>query len=335
MDAKEAKQILNKMEFISVSDSISNIYQTQKAIKEKILKFGIPVLDKATGGILKNDLILIAAKTGAGKTELATNIAMNNALDKKRVYYFALEAFKHELTFRIKYRVLSKLFYNSLQGLQVARYPNFQDWLLGKQDDLLSQFEVEAETILSNDLKTLFIGYKEKEFLVSNLANELLSIHNKADLIIIDHFHYLDFEDENENRSMKLAMQTIRNISIEIGVPVILVVHLRKSDRKDKQIIPSIEDIQGSSDIAKISTKCIIVSPSLIQQTSDKHHLRPTYIKIAKNRIDGSRCYYTYQANYNTRRNNYTNEIIIGNFIKEDFIAIDPKDVKYPSWAKT
>ena len=59
--------------------------------------FGIKYLDAALHGIKPNDLILIGASSGAGKTELCTHIAKTNAKLGKRVRYIALEAEKNEI----------------------------------------------------------------------------------------------------------------------------------------------------------------------------------------------------------------------------------------------
>jgi replicative DNA helicase len=71
------------------------------------LTFGVQFLDEAVGGIYSNDLVLYGAKTGIGKTQLATITAMANAANGKRVHFFALEAEQHEIERRIKYQILT------------------------------------------------------------------------------------------------------------------------------------------------------------------------------------------------------------------------------------
>jgi replicative DNA helicase len=59
---------------------------------DKNCYFGVTYLDAALKGICPNDLILIGATSGAGKTELCAQIARINAKLGKRVNYIALEA---------------------------------------------------------------------------------------------------------------------------------------------------------------------------------------------------------------------------------------------------
>ena len=54
-------------------------------------KYGVKFLDDYLLGIKQTDFILIGAYSGAGKTELAYNIAFENA-KKTNVHLFALEA---------------------------------------------------------------------------------------------------------------------------------------------------------------------------------------------------------------------------------------------------
>jgi replicative DNA helicase len=52
---------------------------------------GISALNKATGGLQKSDLIILAARPGMGKTALALNIALNAAKEGTPVGVFSLE----------------------------------------------------------------------------------------------------------------------------------------------------------------------------------------------------------------------------------------------------
>src|SRR5690348_4241502 len=75
------------------------------------LSFGVKFLDDALGGIAQKDIVLLGAKTGIGKTTMASIIAESNAEKGRHVHYFALEAEDREIERRIKFRILSRLAY--------------------------------------------------------------------------------------------------------------------------------------------------------------------------------------------------------------------------------
>ena len=60
-------------------------------------------------------------------------------------------------------------------------------------------------------------------------------------------------DDPNENRAVKNIVKRIRDVSLAIGVPVIVVAHLRKKDRIPRPLAPDLDDFHGASDITKIA----------------------------------------------------------------------------------
>jgi len=57
-------------------------------------------LDSITSGLQSGDLIIVAARPSMGKTALSLNIAMNAALDGKKVAFFSVEMAKEQLLIR-------------------------------------------------------------------------------------------------------------------------------------------------------------------------------------------------------------------------------------------
>ena len=63
---------------------------------ERVCKYGIGYLDQALGGIHKNELVVIGAWSGIGKTTLVEHIVAENSSKGKRVAFFRLEGDKEE-----------------------------------------------------------------------------------------------------------------------------------------------------------------------------------------------------------------------------------------------
>ena len=67
----------------------------RKNLRDGILSFGVQFLDDAMLGILKNDLILVGAASGGGKTQFCCNVALANVakvkeLGEKAKYFDAI-----------------------------------------------------------------------------------------------------------------------------------------------------------------------------------------------------------------------------------------------------
>lgn len=67
----------------------------------RVVKTGLPSLDKLIGGFEKSELITLGGYSGGGKTTLALNIATNVAKEGRKVVYFSLEMTKAEMHKRL------------------------------------------------------------------------------------------------------------------------------------------------------------------------------------------------------------------------------------------
>jgi len=298
------------------------------------LSFGVSFLDDAFGGIYTNDLIVLGAKTGIGKTHLATVIARKNAANGKRVHFFALEAEQYEIERRIKYQILADSFY----GLLKDKYPwiklNYMDWYYGKFESEFGLIEKEIEETFQDiypELKTIYRG--TGDYTIDDFGKQFLAIQDQTDLVIIDHLHYFDSDNENENRAVKQIVKKIRDLALMAGRPVILIAHLRKKEKRSRELIPTIEDFHGSSDIGKIATKALIVAP--YRTDSFIKNEWPTFMRIEKCRTDMSRTRYIGVTGFDTRTNQYADRYYLGwltNFDEEYRQIENANDLPY--WAK-
>lgn len=300
--------------------------------RQEPVPYGISFLDDALDGIYRDDLILISAKTGGGKTELTTGIAHNAARLKKNVHFFALEAHFGEIEKRIMFKKLSQAFY--LTNKKPIERPDYRKWIHGKQEHLFIKVLPEVSEEVERECETLNTYYSKKDFDVETFAGEMGKIGLTTDLIILDHLHYFDFDPGNENAAMKKTIKEIKNIVSFYRKPAILVVQLRKSDKYSQQLLPSIDDIHGSSDIAKIATSIIFTAPAKDQVQTDIR-LFPTYFKIAKDRLSGDRCYYTGLCNYDIAQNNYKQAYVLGKLINDGTEFKSIQTMEYPQWSTT
>jgi replicative DNA helicase len=301
----------------------------RKEIGARALPFYHAFLDDYLRCILPNDLILIGAETGAGKTELARHIAASNARAGKRVFYFALEAEHREIERRTKYAEIAQAVIRG--GVRVPGGINYIDWYRGSLEPYLHEIDVEVDEILAEKYATLHTYYRGSKFGHEQLTRILLAIQDQADLIVVDHLHYIDIDDDNENRGFKTLVKAMRDVAIAIGRPILLVAHLRKSDRTRKRIVPDKEDFHGSSDIIKIATDCVLLAPALCQP-SRRHGVANTFFSIPKAREAGATRYVAL-SEFDYRTKQYAATYTLGRETKPgDWEALGTDEV--PGWAR-
>ena len=315
-------------------DMLTERDERMENYKNKI-PFGISFLDKVFKGILNTDVILIGAKTGAGKTELISTMASNVLDAGYSVGAFLLEAEQKEASRRAKYRELAKIYHGKeFFPMNACRKFNFVDWEAGDFDDLLKDKEEEVSKLLAEKHKKMLVRYKKDNFDTEQLKKEMISIKHLVDVFFVDHINMVDLESENENKAMTDLIAAIRQTALVIKKPVIVVSHVRKSDTRNKTILPNLEDFHGTSNLAKICTKAVMIGPAYDKESSPTKF--PTYMRACKFRKDGSRTRYAAVINFDITKNAYEESFELG-IMKSGDTEFEPiTDLnKLPYWAKS
>ncbi len=316
------------IDFMSAADRVKDEASERERHTERQLSFGVSYLDDILCSLLPHDLVLLGASTGAGKTEIARMIASHNAELGKRVYYFALEAEPKEIERRDKFAILCELLVKREDWAALGTM-NYPDWYRGRCNSATRYVEGDAARIIAEKRKTLFTYYKGSKFGTDEIKRLFLAVQSQADLIILDHLHYVDIEDDNENRGFKSAIKMIRDLSIGIGRPVILIAHLRKSDRRIKSLVPHIDDFHGSSDIAKVVTHAIQLAPAY--EIKSKPGKAPTFMYVPKDRHRGATGLVAL-CEFDRRGRSYGKHYTLGRDKAGTFEPLCTADV--PHWAK-
>lgn len=309
--------------------------QNCEKYRGQLLSFGMHYLDQAMRGILPQDLILVGASSGAGKTQFCVNMALRNVESGRRVHMIALEAEQNEIEQRFEYGLLARAYFDDPTEKPFIKNLNYLDWVLGKFDDKLSKYESIIRDAFDS-YKTFETYYKTKDFGLPELVQSIYSVAEKTDLIIVDHVHYFDLDDDNENRALKQIAKTVRDVVQNIGKPVVLVAHLRKRDRRFSPLVPELDDFHGSSDLGKICTKAITLARG---EMIDRKRFE-TYVRIPKCRIDGSVTQYVAKTVFSLELNAYEKGYQIGQLTAggtefEEFNTDNEHHKgKIPHWAK-
>jgi len=297
------------------------------------MKLGIPYLNDACQ-IFKSDLIVVSSHTGLGKTELASIIAMENVKMGNRVSFFALEAFKYEIETRNIFRIAQQSYNKYLKDNNIftREYFTYTMYLSRNIPKMLIDFVSDAEEyvrVMSNNLHTIYRD--QSNYSIDDFCNDLSKIDINTDLVVIDHLHFFDYDESKEYSEISKIVKRLRDLPLITEIPIVLVSHLRKNISKKQCPIPGIDDLHGSSNIAKVASKIIFISPDFKSETSDNINF-PTLIRVAKNRYNGQVTKYAGLLNYNVILNQYSDSYSVCklNYFENDYEIMDHK----PGWCK-
>ena len=286
-------------------------------------KYSIPFLNDCLKGIAPDELVIIGADTGTGKTEMALDLAYQNATRERNVHLFSLEGSKNEALSRLKWKIYSREFFKNPDG----RLWNYKDFTMNavdtkEFDDLVNNEILNADglNVFDNDLDL------SSEQIFKELGTIAFS-----DLIVLDHLHYIEL-DESKNEYVQLSgiVRTLKRIVKYKKIPLVLVSHLRKKDRW--RTIPDNEDFHGSSNIPKQADTCIVIykDPNL-DEIAKKENCSTTIIRVTKSR-SGSERRYLGICYYNLQTRQYEEEYKLFEIRAKGPVELDR--FNYPDWAR-
>lgn len=307
----------------------------------RICTFGIPVIDDALTGILPNDLILIGADSGVGKSEIALDIAMHNASMGRKVAMYFLEGGCNEAINRIRWKMIkNRYFKKGCSGVDL----DYAKWRMNKLDHpIIKQLNQECleefvEKVKDNlhiysfddgftiDMLMNSIGYFSKqvrgEFLIENRYD--------LDLLIIDHLQYFSLtSSENQFTEMTQILMKVKEITNHHNIPVVLISHLRK--REKGKGLPGQDDFYGTSNACKISSQSIVVA----SHNSDDDYvngLYPTFFRFVKSRT-GIRPGLAALCKFDAKAGKYLSNYELYKLIEDKPMSKPLEKFKLPKWA--
>jgi AAA domain len=235
---------------------------------------------------------------------------------------------------RIRYSIAASLYYadGNKPHLDYAR------WMRGMLEKELRPYMKQANEKFKREYKGLEVRHKlDEDFDNGKLEREIAAVAPRADLIILDHLHYVDIkDDEHENRAYNKIISTLRHLANVHGTPILVVAHLRKAQLgKGQPIFPAIEDFHGTSELTKKCNTCILLGPAE-RGLDEPGHESPTLIRVAKCRADGALTKYVVRQTFDIRTISYKPTNAVGLLEKMDtmWAELKPDSPLYPHWAK-
>jgi replicative DNA helicase len=239
--------------------------------------FGIRYLDTTLQGILRSDLILIGARSGAGKSTIANQLTSANADKGTKVSLFSLENYAEEYEEQEVYRRCREIFYE--------QYIDFRQYKAG-----IKKFPVDVENraklAVAQGMENInLVTRKPDGFNIKDMEEAfILHARDGSQLFVIDHIDYFDMHNPGASDIQNITeiMRQIRKLQDIYRVPVVLISHLKKSTKET--IIPTLEDFIGTSNKVKEATHCIVVAPDDSGNVETQSSVKRTWVAIRKDR---------------------------------------------------
>lgn len=232
----------NRNGFVHISqvlqESIGHIEELSKQNEAVTgIATGYPDLDKMTTGLHPDELIILAARPGVGKTAFVLNIAQNISTKQNgRVAIFSLEMGAESLV----NRMLCAEGSIDANRLRTGRLEP-QEW----SDLVVAMGALGESEIYIDDTP----GIRVTD--IRAKSRRLKQEKGDLDLIVIDYLQLIEGSRRSENRQQEVSeiSRQLKKLAKELSVPVIALSQLSRSveQRQDKR--PVLSDIRESGSI--------------------------------------------------------------------------------------
>ena len=268
------------------------------------LPTGFVDYDKLTAGLQANQLVIIAARPGMGKTAFALNVAANAAIQSgKAVAIFNLEMSAEQLIMRM---ISSR---GAIEGGKLATGKlNQEDWK--KVNEAMS--ELDGLPLFFEDTPGVTIGE------LTTKCRRLAEKENLG-LIIIDYLQLISGgSGYGNNRVQEISdvSRKLKMLALELGIPIIALAQLSRQveAREDKR--PMMSDLRESGQIEQDADIIgfLYREDYYTKQATDTGISKSEFI-IAKNRNGSTK---TIPLTFERIYSNFCNYVDAGNQTPED-----------------
>lgn len=257
-------------------DWLNDLYAFRKVDKETTLGLttGIETLDKLTTGIRKNELWVIGARPGVGKSALARQIALANVRRGKRVVMFTIEMTAKQ--------VMSCAV--ALYGGGSVPFYKLRDPRELTEAELLQVQEWTAEIC-----KLPLVLDESSPNVAELMARARLHAAKGADLFIVDYLQRVRGEARQSTlERVAAASNAVCELAKSTGVPVIALSQLRKAPNGQEDKEPSAEDLKETGEILQDAATVVLLHRPVEKHTDINARSRPAVMLLPKQRFGDS-----------------------------------------------
>jgi len=208
--------------------------------KKETLVTGLPTgfhdLDMLTTGFHPGDLIVIAARTGMGKTSLALSILHHlSIVNQIPAVFFSLEMSGHQITIRLLSKEskipLKKIISGFLSESEIEKLTK----------DALKIMNAPLHIVDVPSLSILDLKAKARKF----------KKEKDIKIIVVDYLQLLRLHRKVENRQVEVAeiSRELKSLAKELGIPVVALAQLSRQTEMRADKIPQLSDLRESGSI--------------------------------------------------------------------------------------
>lgn len=263
-----------------VPEVLQDIYRIQRAREEAErtgayfvdgVSTGWRALDEKSGGLLGDQLIILAARPGAGKTALSLNLVTSALSSGVPVMYASLEMSRASLLGRML-ADLGNVFYDRITGGRLEHHD-------------MDRLSKAAEWLASAPLTVDDTAGQTVAYIVAQARR--MKLKRDIGLLVVDYLQLVNMDDKNsrltQNDKVGKVSWAFKQLSKELKIPVILISQLNRSleSRQDKRPMPS--DLRDSGSIEQDADKILFIYRDEMYnaETADKGIAE---VIVAKNR---------------------------------------------------
>lgn len=235
------------------------------------LSTGLPDLDRLTQGLRAGHLVIVAGRTGMGKTALALNLARTAALDAERpVAIASLEMSRHELAIRLL----------SIESGVPARHLE-AGWVAREQWRRVHEAErrLGRAPLHIDDASGVSVG---------DVCARARRLHRDVELsvLVVDYVQLLVARNRGQNRHLELgvASRELKRLARDLGICVLLLSQLSRRTEDRNQGRPQLSDLRESGNLEEDADRVIFVYRPQVYLPDDPQHRNRAELIVAKNR---------------------------------------------------
>lgn len=244
--------------YINSEDVINSLFNEKRQ-----LKLGYEEFDKDLN-LSQNDLLIIGAGSGTGKTAFALNLLLKLCENYQCIY------FNMEMSKDILYKRLIAI----KTGISLKDLNNAKK---------LSSNDLKKISVASSDLENIILinGSINTPIIKKNILNIKTDKHIVA---FLDHIGLIKASGNSLYEKMTNVAKDLRTICLDCNCTIIGLCQLSRVSQKNNEI-PKLQDLRDSGEIEQSARKVVLLYDEEKDSTNENHNMK---MIIAKN-DDGNR----------------------------------------------
>ena len=244
--------------YIKSEDVMNSLFNEKRQ-----LKLGYEEFDKDLN-LSQNDLLIIGAGSGTGKTAFALNLLLKLCENYQCIY------FNMEMSKDILYKRLIAI----KTGISLKELNNIKK---------LSSNDLKKVSVASNDLENIILinGSVNTPIVKKNILNIKTDKHI---VVFLDHIGLIKASGNSLYEKMTNVAKDLRTICLDCNCTIIGLCQLSRGSQKNNEM-PKLQDLRDSGEIEQSARKVVLLYDEEKDSTNENHNMK---MIIAKN-DDGNR----------------------------------------------